>query len=348
VTSPIGRGVLLAALAAIAFGATAPLVYAAGRGLGPFETGALLYAGAAGTALVLRLFGRRADAPLRRADLPRVLGVAVAGAAIAPVLLAWGVQRVGGTIGALLLNLEAVFTVLLARLVLREPVGRRVVLAVIAMVAGGAALGLDAWRSAGWTLLGVAAVAGATAAWALDNTLGRPLADRDPLQVIAAKGGLGAAFTGTAALVAGEPRPGIGAALALLAAGATGYGLSLRLYLLAQRRIGAGRTGSVFAVAPFVGAALAFALGQGAVGPWTAVAAALFALGVWLHATEHHGHAHVHAAVEHEHAHRHDDGHHDHAHDPPVAGEHTHRHAHERLEHDHAHAPDVHHQHEHR
>jgi len=343
--SPITTGVLLAALAALTFGATTPIIAWAGRGLGPFGTAALLYAGAAASALAMRLGGRRRDQALRRSDAGRVALVALAGAAIAPTLLAWGLQRTGATVGALLLNLEAVFTVLLARAVWREPIGRRVAIAVAAMVAGGAALTLDTWGDARWIAPGVVAIAAATFAWALDNTLTRPLSQRDPLDVVAAKAGLGATATAVIALVAGEPAPSRVAALALLACGATGYGLSLRLYLLAQRRIGAGRTGSVFALAPFVGAALALGLGDRVAGSWTAVAAALFAAGVYLHATERHAHRHVHEPVEHDHPHRHDDGHHDHVHDPPVTGEHTHPHRHDRREHEHDHAPDVHHDH---
>jgi len=347
--SPIAVGVSLAALAAVAFGATTPVVAWAGRGLGAFTTAALLYAGAGASSLALHLFSGRGDASLRRGDAPRVFLVAVVGGAIAPTLLAWGLQRAGATIGALLLNLEAVFTVLLARAFHREPIGGRVAVAVAAMVAGGAALTLDAGGGAGWgaSRWGALAIAAATAAWALDNTLTRPLSERDPLEVVTAKGALGAAFTGAIAIARAEPVPSVAATAALLACGATGYGLSLRLYLLAQRRIGAGRTGSVFALAPFVGAALATAIGDRIGGAWTAVAAALFAVGVYLHAAERHGHGHVHEPVEHEHPHRHNDGHHDHVHEPAVVGEHTHRHHHGRLEHAHDHAPDIHHQHEH-
>lgn len=215
------------------------------------------------------------------------------------------------------------------------------------MAAGGAALTFEASASASWGRIGLMAVAAATLAWAADNTLTRPLAEREPLDVVAAKGSLGATFTALAALVSGEPRPGTAAIAVLLACGATGYGLSLRLYLLAQRRIGAGRTGSVFALAPFVGAALAFALGERTAGPWTVIAAALFGTGVVLHVTERHGHRHHHEAVVHDHMHRHEDGHHSHAHDPPVDGEHSHPHTHEAAEHDHEHAPDLHHVHDH-
>jgi drug/metabolite transporter (DMT)-like permease len=276
-----------------------------------------------------------------------LIAVALFGAGIAPTLLAWGLQRAGATTGALLLNLEAVFTVLLARIVYRESIGRRVSLALLLMASGGVALGLEAGFSKGFSLWGALAVALATLSWALDNTLTRGLAEQDPVHVVALKGALGASITLSAAVLWREPVPGLRAAIVIALAGATGYGLSLRLYLLAQRRIGAARTGSIFAIAPFVGAALSWAIGDKAPGPLALGAAVLFGLGVWLHATERHEHRHAHPVVDHEHAHRHDDGHHHHHHDPPFLAEHSHPHHHDLLEHDHDHAPDVHHDHSH-
>jgi drug/metabolite transporter (DMT)-like permease len=341
-------GVALAALAALAFGVTTPVVTWASRGVGAFAPACLLYAGAGAISIMFRALGGRGEVPLRRRDTPRLVAIALAGGVIAPTLLVWGLQRAGATIGALLLNLEALFTVVLARAVYREPIGTRVAIAVTLMTAGGGALTLDACGGSTWSAVGVAAIATATLAWATDNTLTRPLAERDPIEVVAAKGFLGAACTGVVAVATHQRFPPLGPSLALLGCGATGYGLSLRLYLLAQRRIGAGRTGSVFALAPFFGAALAYALGDRAAGWWTIGAAASFGVGVYLHATEHHGHRHVHAAQEHDHLHRHDDGHHTHTHDPPVTGEHAHLHRHEHVEHDHEHAPDLHHDHGHR
>jgi len=345
--SPIATGTGLAVLAALGFGVTTPIVERAGRGLGAFSTAALLYAGACLSAFVLGRLSPSSGAPLRRAHLLRLVAIAFVGAGIAPTLLAWGLQRAGATTGSLLLNLEAVFTVFLAWVVYREPIGRRVVAALALMVLAGLALTFDLASSAGWSALGALAIAGATAAWALDNTLTRGLAEQDPVRIVAGKAALGALLTGTIALSLAEPLPGVRATLVLLACGATGYGLSLRLYLLAQRRIGAARTGSIFAVAPFVGAALAWTMGDRSLGAWTLVSAALFGAGVVLHATERHRHRHAHHAVEHDHAHRHDDGHHDHVHEPPFVGEHSHPHRHEHVEHDHDHAPDVHHEHVH-
>ena len=142
-------------------------------------------------------------------------------------------------------------------------------------------------------------------------------------------------------------RPAARDAIALLACGATGYGLSLLFYLQAQRHIGAVRTGSVFATGPFVGAGLAWLLGDRQAGWATASGGLAFGVGVLLHLTERHSHTHVHHPLDHEHPHRHDDGHHHHQHEPAVAGEHTHWHRHELAEHEHEHAPDIHHGHEH-
>lgn len=344
---PIAKGVLLAIASAIAFGLTTPVIAWAGRDLGPLTTAALLYVGAAAAALAMRIRTRSAGTSLRRADLSRIIAIAIAGAAIAPTCLAWGLARAGATAGSLVLNLEAVLTVLLAWMIFREPLGRRVILAVVLMAGGGAVLALDVSSRSSAGLFGALAVAGATLGWAIDNTLTRPLADREPLQVIAAKGALGATLTGTIAIVRGEPVPSLWPLVVLLACGATGYGISLRLYLLAQRRIGAARTGSVFALAPFVGAAIAWSFGDRTASWWTAAAAACFALGVYLHLSERHAHEHVHEAIDHEHAHRHDDGHHDHVHHPPVTGEHSHLHHHDRIVHGGEHAPDLHHGHAH-
>lgn len=127
--------------------------------------------------------------------------------------------------------------------------------------------------------------------------------------------------------------------------GAAGYGLSLRFYLLAQRSFGAARTGSVYAFAPFVGAALAWILGDRSGGWGLMLSSVLMVAGIALHLMEKHTHWHDHEAVTHEHAHTHDDGHHLHPHDPLPSGAHSHLHRHEPMRHTHAHVPDAHHTH---
>jgi drug/metabolite transporter (DMT)-like permease len=196
-------------------------------------------------------------------------------------------------------------------------------------------------------LAGVLAILTATLAWAFDNALSRGLADRDPGRIVFAKAVLGASATTVLAVAFGEPMPPSLAIAGLFAVGATGYGLSLRLYLLAQRAFGAIRTGSVFAFAPFIGAALAIAMGDRGLSGATAMGALLMLAGVALHLAESHSHVHLHAALEHEHAHRHDDGHHGHVHDPMPDGTHSHWHTHAPHRHAHPHVPDAHHAHRH-
>lgn len=343
---PALRGSLLSLLAAVLFGISTPLVQRFGAGIGAFSTAALLYAGAAVVGgLLLRAPAR--EARLARADLPRLLAMAAFGAVIGPVALAWGLQHTSGASASLMLTLEAFFTAVLAWMLYRESMGRRAWTAMLLLLAGGAALVLDQQSSGEVRMLGLLAVLLATAAWGVDNTLSRTLAERDPGQVVMVKASLGALATTAIALVSGERLPNVAQALALVTIGATGYGLSLRFYLLAQRAFGAARTGSVFAFAPFIGAAFAIALGDRSAGGLMVVGGALMLAGVVLHLAELHGHEHEHEELEHDHAHRHDDDHHNHFHETMPEGEHTHLHRHAPMRHTHAHVPDAHHAHRH-
>jgi drug/metabolite transporter (DMT)-like permease len=345
-SAPALRGGLLALVAAALFGLSTPLVQHFGEGLGAFTTAALLYAGAAVVALLMRHPPER-EAALQRTDLPRIAAMAGFGAVIGPVALAWGLQRTSGSSASLMLTLEALFTAVLAWRLYGETMDKRVATAMLFLLAGGMALVLEQGLAGDTQLAGLLAVLIATAAWGVDNTLSRGVADRDPGQVVLAKATLGAAATIALALLFREPTPGLVPAVALLAVGATGYGLSLRLYLLAQREFGAGRTGSVFAFAPFIGALGAFALGN-RTGTWMLVAGGVLMLvGVVLHLFESHGHEHDHDALEHEHAHSHDDGHHLHTHEAMPVGQHSHLHRHEPMRHVHPHVPDAHHLHSH-
>lgn len=343
---PALRGGLIALSAAVLFGISTPLVQRFGLGVGSFSTAALLYAGAALIGVVLRRPIER-EARVRGSDTRRIALMALFGAVIGPVALAWGLQRTSGASASLMLALEAVFTAVLARLWYRESLDRRVIAAMALITLGAMLLILDRAESGGSQLLGLLAVLVATLAWGVDNTLSRAVADRDPGQVVMFKGALGASATTLLALAFGEPVPAIGPALALLVVGATGYGLSLRFYLLAQRAFGAARTGSVFAFAPFVGAMFAFMLGERGGSAWMLAGAALMACGIVLHLAESHSHAHNHELLEHEHAHDHLDGHHAHHHDPMPTSPHSHRHRHEPVKHSHPHVPDEHHGHRH-
>jgi hypothetical protein len=108
----------------------------------------------------------------------------------------------------------------------REAMDRRVLLAMALLTLGGMALIVDRAAAGVSQALGLLAVLAATAAWGADNTLSRGVADRDPGQVVMYKGALGAMATAALARAIDEPVPVAWQAAALLAVGATGYGLA--------------------------------------------------------------------------------------------------------------------------
>jgi drug/metabolite transporter (DMT)-like permease len=289
---------------------------------------------------------RRPLQPIARADWPWLAGAIAAGGVAGPALLMYGLRRTDASTASLLLNLEAVLTAALAWLAFRENVDKRILVGMTAIVAGGVLLSWEhAPRVAG--VGGPLLIAGACLAWALDNNLTRRVSGGDAVAIAALKGLLAGAVNLGLALAIGAALPPPGAMLAAALVGWLGYGISLVLFIMALRELGTARTGAYFSVAPFYGAALAlFLLGEQA-GPAFWGAAALMAIGVWLHVTERHEHDHVHDPLTHSHEHVHDE-HHQHAHDAPWDGApHSHVHEHGPMRHRHPHYPDLHHRHRH-
>jgi drug/metabolite transporter (DMT)-like permease len=341
-------GPALALAAAALFGLSAPAAKVLLGTIDPWLLAGLLYLASGvglGAMLVTRATAR--ETPLGRADAPWLGGAVVAGGLVGPVLMMFGLMHVGAARGALLLNLEGVFTALLAWFVFREHFDARVALGMAVIGAGALVLAWDS--SAGLTLdAGALLVAGASLAWAIDNNLTRRISGGDPVQIAAIKGGVAGMINALVAVAAGAAWPRAGAIAGAAVVGILGYGTSLVLFVQALRRLGAGRTSAYFSTAPFVGAvAGVLALGEPLTGR-LAAAGALMGLGVWLHLTERHEHEHVHEALEHDHLHWHDE-HHRHEHDAtaPPGEPHAHTHVHAPLRHRHRHYPDLHHRHGH-
>ena len=343
-------GIYCALAGALLFGASTPVAKLLVGELPPLMLAGLLYAGSGAglsawlLARATRSGGRRLAFP--RSDYPWLFGTVLAGGIVAPVLLMLGLAGTEASSTSLLLNLEGVFTALLAWFVFRENFDRRILLGMLLIVCGGALL---AWRPGGaafsWPAL---AVAGACFFWAIDNNLTRRIAGGDAVLIAAVKGVAAGVvnLSLAAALGASVAKPALLAAAALV--GFAGYGVSLVLFVVALRHLGAARTAAYFSIAPFLGAALSFALlGESQTTLFWA-ASLLMAIGVALHLAERHGHAHSHETISHEHAHTHDE-HHQHEHEPGWDGKepHTHPHSHAPLRHSHPHYPDIHHRHSH-
>lgn len=342
--------ILLALAAAGLFGASTPFAKLLLGSVDPWMMAGLLYLGA-GLGLAAVHLSRTAlrlpavEAPLRRADMPWLALVIVAGGLLAPLLLMFGLSLTDAASASLLLNLEGLATMGIAWLVFRENVDRRLLLGAFAILAGAVLLSWEGRMSLQW---GALLIAGACLCWGIDNNLTRKLSSADPVQIAMLKGLVAGAINLLIALASGAVLP---SAVTLLAAGVIGflgYGVSLALFVLALRHLGAARTGAYFSLAPFVGAVLAVVMLGEAISVQLVVAGCLMAVGLWLHLSERHEHPHAHEAMEHEHRHGHDE-HHRHEHEPGVQpGEpHTHWHRHAPLAHRHPHYPDLHHCHGH-
>ena len=278
------------------------------------------------------------------ADWGWLAGAIFFGGFLGPVLLMYGLAASSAATASLLLNFESVLTALVAWFVFRENFDRRIALGMLLIVAGAVVLSWapDAVDIARGSLLVVAACA----FWAIDNNLTRKVSASDAMVIAGVEG------TGRRRRFAGV-RAAAGAAVAASRDGCRrgllgflSYGVSLALFVVALRHLGAARTGAYFAVAPFFGAVLAICVQHETVTPQLLVAGSLMALGVYLHLTERHEHVHTHEALAHEHPHRHDE-HHRHVHEFPWDGTepHTHPHVHDAIVHRHPHFPDIHHRH---
>lgn len=350
-------GVAAALTAAALFGAGAPAAKLLLGSTSPWLLAGILYTASGIALLAYRtvqrvLRGETGDGEdrvvLHRADLVPLMGAVMAGGIVGPVLLMLGLSRMPSSGASLLLNAEGVFTALIAWFVFRESTDRRVVAGFAAIAAGALVLSWPGQAEfSGATP--VLAVLGACLAWGIDNNLTGRIALTDATWLAMVKGLVAGPvnLALASALGARLPAPGILAAGA--AVGVLAYGVSLALFIVGMRHLGTARAGAYFSVAPFVGAALAVALGEPIT--WTLlVAGGLMALGIWLHVTESHTHEHVHEPLTHAHPHRHDDPHHRHKHpdlDLSPGEVHTHEHTHAPLVHSHPHYPDAHHRHTH-
>lgn len=342
-------GVPLALGSAVLFGASAPLSKWLLGSVDPWLLAGILYLGA-GIGLALVHWGRpligleRVETPLSRSELPWLAAVVAFGGVMAPLFLMLGLSLTTASSASLLLNLEGLATMLIAWLVFRENVDRRLLIGALAILIGAVVLSID---GGGFELdPGGLWIAAACLCWGIDNNLTRKLSSADPVQIAMIKGLAAGGTNVVLALSLGASLPpifvvGIGAIVGLL-----GIGVSLVMFMLGLRHLGTARTGAYFSLAPFIGALIAV-IGFGE--PVTlslVVAALLMGFGLWLHLSERHEHDHVHDSIEHDHLHSHDD-HHTHDHDGTVAEPHAHWHRHAPLRHKHPHYPDLHHRHGH-
>ena len=338
-------GVRNCALAALLFGASTPAASVIAEDMTPLVLAGLLYLGAA-LAVSPWWVARRPPRDAIRRDLKPLAIAIVAGGAIGPALLTAGLVETPAATASLLLNMELVFTVILAAALFREHLGRNMVLAALLVTGAGVLLVWDPGASVNLRAL---LIVGACACWGLDNGVTSGIDQISPQHVTFLKG----AVAGSVNLALGLATRGVGhdvdawMVLGALVVGAIGYGMSITLWVRGAQQLGAARGQVIFATAPFVGAALAWIVLTDPVEVVQIVAMVIAALGVALSLRSAHEHAHHHVAMQHTHEHDHADGHHDHVHADGFTGTHSHPHEHGEMVHSHPHVPDLHHRHGH-
>jgi drug/metabolite transporter (DMT)-like permease len=344
---PAGAGVAL--LAALLFGLSAPFAKLLLGSVTPQLLAGLLYLGS-GAGLGLVWIVRRhsnKEARLTRGDIPWLAGAIAFGGVVGPLLLMLGLARTPASSTSLLLNLEGVFTALLAWVVFRENFDRRIALGMVLIALGGAVLSWAGRFDLGG-LVGPVLVVAATLAWGIDNNLTQKVSAGDPLQIAMIKGLVAGSVNTAIAVGLGAQWPPLTGIAGAAVLGFLSYGVSLVLFVLALRQLGTARTGAYFSSAPFVGAVASLLIFRERPAIGLVAGALLMAAGVWLHLAERHEHEHRHEEMEHEHLHVHDEHHHhEHGPDDPPGEPHSHPHRHQPMVHAHVHYPDIHHRHGH-
>jgi len=343
------KPILYAILAAVCYGISSPISKMLLTDIPPIFMASLLYFGAGfGMGMVVTIKNRtdkiQTEAKLSKKDLPYVIGMVVLDI-IAPIFLMSGLLLSSPANVSLLNNFEIVATSLIALFIFKEMIGKRMWLAITLITISTIILSFDDIQHFSLSI-GSLFVLVACLSWGFENNCTRMLSLKNPLEIVVVKGfgsGIGSLAIAifTKAYIAN-----VGYILFALLLGFFSYGLSVYLYILAQRDIGAARTSAYYAFAPFIGVILSFIIFKQSITISFMIALIVMAIGTYFATSEKHIHLHKHTPMEHDHRHSHDDGHHNHTHDFPV-GEHSHLHRHEAMEHMHTHLPDLHHTHKH-
>ena len=344
------KAILMAIAAAALYGISSPVSKLLLTEIPPTLMAALLYLGAGFGMLIVNSFRgfshkKQVEAKVTAKELPYILGMIVLDIA-APVLLMFGLTLTTSENASLLNNFEIVTTSLIALLVFKEAVGRRMWLAILLITTSSVVLSVNDYRSFSFSV-GSVFVLMACICWGFENNCTRMLSVKDPRQIVVIKGlgsGVGALVI---SIVGKQFSHNVMYIILTILLGFVAYGLSIYLYIHAQRELGAARTSSYYAAAPFIGVLISWMIFHDTITMNFIIALAIMLLGTYFGITEMHKHLHLHEPITHDHKHNHDDGHHTHNHEDGFMGEHSHVHMHDVVAHSHVHTPDIHHGHSH-
>lgn len=344
--------VIQALIAALLFGASAPIAKLLLGEVEPIPLAAFLYLGSGIGLLGIKLFQRinqqgiNDEAQVEKSDFKWLLGAIVAGGVAAPITLLFSLKNTPAATASLLLNFEGVATTLIAFFAFKESISRRAWWAIALITVASIFLSINLNAEWGFSL-GALGIIAACVLWGVDNNFTRNISAKDPLVIVTIKGLGAGSFSLIMALFLGNNLPSWEVILGALVLGSLSYGASIVLFIHAMRGLGAARTSALFSTAPIAGIVLSILIFQEFPSWLFIIALPIMVIGAFLLVNDEHEHHHIHEMVIHEHSHIHDDGHHEHEHDGDFAKKHSHVHTHNELTHSHHHMPDLHHRHVH-
>ena len=254
------KGIAIALLAALCYSISSPLSKLILNYLSPTLMAGFLYLGAGICMLFIYLFRMifkkkiKKEKKLTKKDLPYVIGMVVLDIA-APILMMFGLSTTSAANASLLNNFEIVMTSLIALLIFKEKISPRLWLGIGAITISCAILTFESYEALNFNL-GSILILLAALCWGAENNCTKKISSSDPLEIVLIKGlcsGTGSIIIG---LCIGEriELVNIWAIFATLGVGLIAYGLSIFLYIYAQRFIGAAKTSAYYAINPFIAA----------------------------------------------------------------------------------------------
>src|SRR5574344_2311307 len=253
--------IFFAILAAVLYAVSMPLSKILLRDVSPMMMAAFLYLGAGVGMLLLGQIRRYMKLPnqesrLERKDLPYTIAMVVLDIA-APIFLMLGLKTTAAANASLLNNFEIVATAIIALILFHEQVSRRLWIAIILVTIACILLTVEDASSLSFSA-GSLLVLAACICWGLENNCTRCISHKDPLEIVTVKGFGGGLGSLCIALSVGESFPQWHELPAVMLLGFIAYGMSIFFYTYAQRTIGAAKTSTLYAVAPFIGMLLSF------------------------------------------------------------------------------------------
>lgn len=272
--------------------------------------------------------------PLTKKDLPYTVAMVVLDIA-APILLMFGISLSSAANVSLINNFEIVATSVIALVVFKEIVSKRLWLAIVLVTAASVILSFEG-KGAFEFNAGSLFVFGACLCWGIENNCTRALSNKSSYQVVVIKGifsGLGSLIV---ALLLSESFPAFKFILFALLLGFASYGLSIHFYIKAQKDLGAAKTSAYYSIAPFLGVAFGILLlgERPAIQFYIGLVIMIISTVLMVNDTITLQHTHIHA---HTHTHEHMHGGLPHIHEHTHFHEHNHIHGDEVDFHDHNH-----------